>query len=148
MMSQKIGCITIIPHLVTEEIAFLKRTFIAGYLGISCKKGRGFIMPGGKWEEGETYRETAARELFEETGVQVDPTSLKWIWTGPDGDGYQVMAFLSKKTFSEIEPHLKETNEGVPSMVIERSFLESKYKAYYDALFQVIHDNVNVLEIL
>lgn len=36
-----------------------------------------FTLPGGRLNRGETYRAAAARELHEETGVAVDPGSLK-----------------------------------------------------------------------
>lgn len=41
--------------------------------GLGCGKWNGF---GGKLEPGETMRECAARELFEESGLAADPKSL------------------------------------------------------------------------
>ena len=35
------------------------------------------VMPGGRREAGESFEETAVREVAEETGWQVDPASLR-----------------------------------------------------------------------
>jgi 8-oxo-dGTP pyrophosphatase MutT (NUDIX family) len=108
------------------------------YLAIECQKGRGIIMPGGKWETGEKYTESAIRELEEETGLKADPKHLEYVWMGPDGDGYLVMAFrLPYKHIRTQEP--KETPEGKPMWVEEEDFQNSKYAGYYECLFQVIN---------
>jgi ADP-ribose pyrophosphatase YjhB (NUDIX family) len=46
------------------------------------RRGAGYsagnlALPGGYLEAGETWTEGAARELFEETGVRVDPATLR-----------------------------------------------------------------------
>ena len=116
MYGQDIGCICV----VEKE---------GRYLAIECSKGRGIIMPGGKWEFGEKYTETAARELEEETGLKADPKHLEYIWMGPDGDGYMVLAFnLSYSHIVMQEP--VETPEGKPLWAEEKDFLNSKYAAY------------------
>lgn len=45
-------------------------------------------LPGGHVDEGETSRRAAARELFEETGVKVDPgrLTLVGVYDRPDRD--------------------------------------------------------------
>lgn len=40
-------------------------------MGLSCTKGRGITMAGGKVEEGETFREAAIRECLEELGLKI-----------------------------------------------------------------------------
>jgi len=39
--------------------------------------GRGWSIPGGRSENGETARETAVREVYEETGAIVTPAALQ-----------------------------------------------------------------------
>ncbi|MFC7528787.1 NUDIX domain-containing protein [Actinoplanes sp. GCM10030250] len=40
-----------------------------------------FYLPGGKPEPGETHAEAAAREVFEEVGMPVDPAALRLFTT-------------------------------------------------------------------
>jgi len=132
MELQKIGCIA-----MTSCGSFHGKK---QFLGIECAKGRGIIMPGGKWEKGETYTETASRELREETGLVVDPKELRYVWMGPDGDGYIVLAFeFGFSCIEDQEP--QETPEGNPIWAEKEVFLQSKYAGYYECLFQVIDKN-------
>ena len=51
--------------IVNSEILLLKRRYKEG-------KSNGWCLPGGKMEPGETNFETAIRETFEETGIQIN----------------------------------------------------------------------------
>src|SRR3989344_3448916 len=46
-----------------------------------AKKHKGFYMPGGKHEEGESDKETLIREVKEEIDVDLIPSSLKYYGT-------------------------------------------------------------------
>lgn len=101
-------------------------------VAMQCKKGRGIILPGGKWEKGETFRETAARELKEEVGLTA--TSQNWIYGGMSSDGAFVNTFVTKVEHF----HMKETAEGIPMFTDWEGLLTSDFKAYYDILGEIM----------
>jgi len=55
-----------------EEILVMKR-------GLDGFGGGGWFIPGGHVEQGERPDESAAREVFEETGIAIDPASLRLV---------------------------------------------------------------------
>lgn len=55
-----------------EEILVMKR-------GLGGFAGGGWFIPGGHVEQGERPNESAAREVFEETGIRVDPARLRLV---------------------------------------------------------------------
>ena len=60
----------IVHNKETDEILLLNRPPEAGFPG--------YIGPGGKIELSESFAEGAARELYEETGLTVDPCDLSF----------------------------------------------------------------------
>lgn len=79
----KIGCINLVP--------FDNESFWA----IECAKGRGIILPSGKFDAGldKTLHDCAKRELLEETGIEAD---LRLLWNGFNvTDGYYIYCFTS-----------------------------------------------------
>lgn len=68
------------------HIALIERDWDP-YEGYEALPG-GHVDPPGEGEAPETHRQAAARELFEETGVRVDPDDLAYLgrWDAPGRD--------------------------------------------------------------
>lgn len=125
----KIGCIAVIPMGYDR------------YLGIECAKGRGDILPGGKYEASIdlTFHDTAKREAKEEVGITCH--NLEYLWHAPDGNSdFICFAFLAT-SFSGRIP--LQTGEGKPKIVYRQALLESYFKAYYRILFEIIGNRYN-----
>lgn len=98
-------------------------------------EGKGIILPGGNHEQGETFHETAIRELKEETGL--DGMNPKYIFGAPDGAGYYCMTF--RTDVRDLKSMLKETPEGNPCVTTWNKLLDSVFASYYQLLLDAIH---------
>lgn len=98
------------------------------FVGIECSKNRGVILPGGKWEPGEDYEQTATRELLEETGLKA--TSQRLLWGGMSPDGAYVYSF--KTLIDEYKP--LDSKEGKVVICTWDDLLQSKFRPYYNLL--------------
>lgn len=95
----KIGCCAIVRDPTKQKI-----------LCIECSKGRGLILPGGKFEpdKDSLFTDTAKRELFEETGIRAK--TARYVFGGLDCSGYYCYAFLMEDIYySGLK---EETKEG------------------------------------
>jgi 8-oxo-dGTP pyrophosphatase MutT (NUDIX family) len=121
----KIGCIAVIPY----QDAFL---------GIQCKKGRGIILPGGRYEpeKDASYHATAVREAEEECGVLLSEAFLKYITCQPDGGDFMTYAFYAE--LSAGTP--RETAEGIPCVATWHNLIyqKSPFSPYYRVLKDVM----------
>lgn len=93
----KIGCCTWLEHK-------------GKILTLDCSKGRGIVIPGGRYEHGvdASFMEAAKRELEEETGVVA--SKMKFVFSGLAPDGWYDYCFQALEyDLSNIK---KETNEG------------------------------------
>lgn len=115
-----IGCINLVELGVNE------------FVGIQCSKGRGIILPGGKWNLGEDYEEAATRELLEETGLVA--TRQELLWGGFSPDLAYVYTFLT--SIKEYKP--VDSSEGKVVRCNWSDLFNSFFRPYYKLLQQHI----------
>jgi len=117
-----IACIGIIPH-------------VDRYIGIKCAKGRGHIMPGGKYDPSQdrTYHDCARREIWEETGITCN--KMKYVWHAPDFGDYTTFAFLVTEYSGTVK---QETKEGQVCAIPVEILMQSSFAAYYKILFEIL----------
>jgi 8-oxo-dGTP pyrophosphatase MutT (NUDIX family) len=105
-------------------------------LAIKCSKGRGIILPGGKWEEPESFHDTAMRECKEESGVDINWCKL--IFGGFSVDGAYVYAFKGlPKEWGQVWTKY-ESKEGEKTIASWDQLFNSKFHAYYKVLKDAI----------
>ncbi|SMF07633.1 8-oxo-dGTP diphosphatase [Tistlia consotensis] len=66
------------PKLASDCVVFLPGGLLLIRRGFPPWKG-GYALPGGFMEVGETAEQACARELAEETGLRVDPATLRLV---------------------------------------------------------------------
>lgn len=73
-------------------------------------KWGGIVFPGGHVEKGESFTDSAIREVFEETGLTIYNPMLCGVkdWTKDDGRRYIVLLYKTDK----FEGELKSSDEG------------------------------------
>lgn len=106
-------------------------------LAVDRKRGKpGLGLPGGKNDYGETLRETAVRELFEETGLVADDVRTQWIFVKKEGntivETYLVPVFKGEPTDSD---------EGTVHWVEPEALLTGAFPEYNAALLDVMKQN-------
>lgn len=119
-MDVKIGCVVMVEW--NDRI-----------VAIECAKKRGYIMPGGKWNPGETFVECAKREFMEETGMEVG--ALRLIFQGMSEEGYYTYAFHGRiKSFSP-----KDSDEGAVVLTDWHTLKQSCFGGYYELMEHATH---------
>lgn len=132
----------------TGVCIYCEDTSDAKIVGLECTKGRGLILPGGKFEPkvDETYRHAAIRELKEETGLVVKPEHCHYIWSSLDHSGFYCHAFYANVYTGELQ---EETEAGKPRWIYTTELVNnSVFWPYYDLLFTVLAEKVQFSKML
>ncbi len=114
-----IGCISLVPY---------EGKFVA------IQNHRGIILPGGKPIPGETFKETAKRELFEETGLKA--LDQRFIFACQN-DEFYVYVFLTGVGKLQLDNYNFSSKEGKVCLASWDDLFTSKFKAYYELLKDV-----------
>lgn len=115
----KIGCVTLIRVAIQGPPKFY---------AVNCKKGRGIILPGGKWDKGESFVECAIRELYEETGIIAKDYRL--VFQGMSEEGYYTYAFVATFFRKDTPTH----DEGELVHATWDDLCKSSFRGYYELL--------------
>jgi len=93
-----------------DKILLCKRNNLGSFPGM-------WSIPGGKMEEGESSKESAKREFFEETAVDIDNENITFVGVIPrhTRDGKKIKGFMYVyllETENEIIPDLENAIDG------------------------------------
>ena len=76
-------------------------------------------LPGGFIENGESWQDAGARELFEETGFTVDPAGIRLFDTRSAPDGTLLVFGLAPPQLSERLPKFRASPETSEAMIVQ-----------------------------
>lgn len=130
----RVGCSAIIFDEAGERILLTQRT----------DNGR-WCLPGGAMDSGEDASEAIIREVWEETGLQVEVDRLVGIYTTPhriaryaDGNQFQFVAFsfVARTTGGKLQLSNETTAYGyfTPREIKAMDFMEHHWERVEDAL--------------
>jgi ADP-ribose pyrophosphatase YjhB (NUDIX family) len=85
--------------------------------GIEPRRGQ-LALPGGFIDLNETWQEAAARELFEETGIRLDPTGVREFQVRSARDGTLLIFALAPAMRASNLPPFEPTNETSERVVL------------------------------
>ena len=130
----QVGCSAQIADPLGQKVLLTRRT----------DNGR-WCLPGGRLDPGENVAETCAREVLEETGLEVQVNHLIGVYSNPhmllaynEQDQYQLISFHFSATVTEGELGLSDETTEVgfftPAEITELDLMEHHEQRIVDGL--------------
>lgn len=122
------------PEAVTVAVAVLRKTEPRQALLMRRvpEKGDFWQLVTGSQQQGESVQEAAARELFEETGLKVEPASLDYVQAFAFGDHAPPKVYRAHGFVAQVEPQSE-----VKLAPAEHS--EARWAPFAEAMAQLPH---------
>jgi 8-oxo-dGTP pyrophosphatase MutT (NUDIX family) len=101
-------------------------------------------LPGGKLDSLEEPGAAAVREIFEETGLKVDPTKLHLIYSATEAWDHSYVEFLYVIKLDDSEPMVKlsfEHNAYSWQPIANLPKIEKDYVSFYQDAFEYLAKN-------
>ena len=102
------------------------------------KDGSGVGLPGGHPEPSERALDAAVRELFEETGLVLPPTSLYHLYTGTEVPGYVTNCFYYPETMDPAPELQPQPGEPQARWVTWDELFEGPFGEFYKVILTLL----------
>lgn len=104
-------------------------------LAVTNRRYGGFCLPGGKVDPGETPRDAAVRELWEETGLRILESDLVWLFAGDSAteSGREVHVFWARVASGN--PQTVEENTVVQWLTLDDLKASKPFGPFYKKHF-------------
>ena len=121
---------------VTSVVLLVKQA--SSYLAVSRRDDHAdFGLPGGKVDVGEEPKDSLVREVYEETGIQIQAYDLIKVFDREDSTGHYVFCYLYHgNAFNKFKEGIYEDNGGLAKMVSKVELLTGSFGDYNRELFK------------